>query len=212
MDTQLGKGNTMNLGIIKSYMQDSLYNRSVEILRSRGANIVLLEPEQMNFSGFLQLLNGDMKIDLKSYLNNYTSDSVQVKSVKDVVDFNLKDTLIRMPYKQARLDGVVAQAFTEAELDSVRQALTTAGKSFFQPLFEEHKLNAILSINNYNAGQAAVARYPALTINMGFTTEGEPKGLTLIGQPNQEAYLLKLAKFYEENSKFRKPPEKFSIQ
>jgi amidase len=211
-DLEFGKGNTMNLGVIKDYMEDSLYNRSVQLFRKRGANITFVEPEPMDFTGFLQLLNGDMKIDLKTYLDMYTSEAVQVESVKDVVAFNLKDTLIRIPYGQARLDGVVEENLTDVELDSIRQKLDKAGKSYFEPYFEEYSLDAILSINNYNAGQAAVAKFPALTINMGFTKKGEPKGLTFIGQPNQEALLLKLAKYYEGISQYRKPPEKFVIQ
>jgi len=211
-DLGVDNGQTLRLGVLQSYLSDSLYKRSVELLKSKGVDIITLEPEQMNFSGFLELLNGDMKIDLPAYLNTYASDSVKVKSVKAVVDFNLEDTLIRVPYAQARLDGVVEQNLSEVELDSIRQKLLAAGKSYFAPLFEAYDLDAVLSINNYNAGQAAVARYPALTINMGFTEQGEPKGLTFIGEPNQEALLLKLAKFYEDHSRFRTPPEGFEVE
>lgn len=203
---------SLRLGVLKNYMTDSLYQRSVDLLEAKDVEFITLEPKQMDFSGFLELLNGDMKVDLRYFLASYASDSVDVKSVKDVVEFNLKDTLVRIPYAQARLDGVVEQDFSEVQMDSIRQKLLTAGKTFFATLFKEHDLDAVLSINNYNAGQAAVARYPALTINMGFTDAGEPKGLTFIGEPDQEQSLLQLAKFYEDVSKFRKAPEKFEVK
>jgi len=203
---------TYTLGVLKNYLADSLYSRSVALLKSKGVKIDTLEPKQMDFSGFLELLNGDMKQDLRYFLASYASDSVQVKSVKEVVEFNLQDTLLRIPYAQARLDGVVEQDFSEVEMDSIRQKLLNAGKTYFADLFEANDLDAVLSINNYNAGQAAVARYPALTINMGFTEEGEPKGLTFIAEPDQEQKLLELAKFYEEVSSFRQPPAKFEVE
>mgnify|MGYP001953159742 CR=1 FL=1 len=43
---------------------------------------------------------------------------------------------------------------------------------------DTHNLDGFLSINNYHAAFAAVAEYPALTVPMGYTEEGEPKGLT----------------------------------
>jgi amidase len=56
----------------------------------------------------------------------------------------------------------------------------------------EHQLDIILSINNWNAGEAAAANYPCLTVPMGYTATGQPIGITFISRPFQEDMLLKI--------------------
>lgn len=202
----------LRLGALKNYMQDSLYKSSVELLQNSGVDVEIIEPPQMDFSGFLQLLNGDMKRDLKAYLNQYASDAVQVKSVGDVIAFNKTDSLQYMPYGQARLDGIVEQNLSDDELDSIRQTLITSGKAYFDEMLDTNNLNAVLSINNYNAGQAAVAKYPAITVPMGYTKAGEPIGITIIAKSDRERLLLNIANYYEEISKLRKSPEKYKVK
>ncbi|QSS96942.1 amidase family protein [Psychroflexus sp. ALD_RP9] len=197
----------LRLGAIKAYMKDSLYLQSIDIFKNNSLKIEVIEPKPMNFSGFLALLNGDMKRDLKAYLKQFASDSVKVKSVSDVVNFNTKDSTLHMPYGQARLNGIVRQDLNDIELDSIRKNLIQSGKTYFDRLFDNYQLDAILSINNYNAGQAAVAKYPAITIPMGYSKSGKPKGLTIIMKSGQEQKLLSLAKFYEQLTNYRKPPQ-----
>lgn len=194
------------LGVIKSYMQDTLYNKSIELLREKGVYIEIVEPTEMDFDGFLSLLNGDMKRDLKSYLNKYASDSVTVKSVTDVMEYNTKDSMVNIPYGQARLDGIKAQNLKDAELDSIRQKLINAGQAYFDNILKPSNLDAIVSINNYNAGQAALAKYPAITVPMGYKETREPMGITFIAKSEEENLLFKIANFYEQNSKLRTTP------
>jgi amidase len=40
----------------------------------------------------------------------------------------------------------------------------------------EHQLDVILSINNWNAGEAAAANHPCLTVPMGYAKTGAPIG------------------------------------
>lgn len=70
-------------------------------------------------------------------------------------------------------------------------------------------MDAILSINNYHAGYAAVAEYPALTIPMGYKPDGEPESLTFIGRPFSEAHLLRIGKAFEDLTQSRKMPESY---
>ncbi len=75
---------------------------------------------------------------------------------------------------------------------------------------KEHDLDAVLSINNYHAGYAAVAKYPAITVPMGYTSENKPMGLTIIGKPFTEEQLLQFAHVFEKNSKRRKTPVNYN--
>lgn len=51
---------------------------------------------------------------------------------------------------------------------------------------DAHNLDAILSINNYRAGYAAVAKYPTLAVLVGFKATGELIGLTFITKQFKE--------------------------
>lgn len=87
-----------------------------------------------------------------------------------------------------------------------KKDLKASGRAFFN-IMEEEQLDAVLSINNYHAGYAAVAEYPALTVPMGYKTDGEPESLTFIGKPFSEAHLLRIGKAFEALTKARKIPE-----
>ena len=76
---------------------------------------------------------------------------------------------------------------------------------------QANTLDAILSINNYHAGFAAVAEYPAITIPMGYSSDkNAPKGLTFIGKRLNEKFLLQWAYAYEQASKLRKIPKNYN--
>jgi hypothetical protein len=64
----------------------------------------------------------------------------------------------------------------------------------------EHQLDVILSINNWNAGEAAAANYPCLTVPMGYAKTGAPIGITFI-RPFEEDKLLKIGYAFEQGTK-----------
>jgi amidase len=200
----------LRFGVYTSYLEDSLYSRALEDLKSLGAEIIEINPKPMNFEGFTELLSGDMKIDLANYLKAYTSEDVIVKSAADVIKFNLEDTLVRIPYGQARFEGIEDLNLSEEELQDIRDNLYKAGLAYFETPMVDNRLDAMLSINNYNAGQAAAAKYPGLTVPMGYTSEGEPKGLTFIAKPYGESDLFSYAKLFEQNTNYRESPKKYS--
>ena len=196
-------------GAFKRLMKDTLYVNAIEVLKQQGAEIVEIDNEKVELKEFKRLLNLDMKKDLPAYLSSWANPSVSVKSVKDVVEFNKTDSLNRMPYGQKLFEGIVADSATAEEFDAIKANLKSIGKQFFDVPMEQFQLDAVLSINNYDAGHAAVAEYPALTISMGYTKAGVPEGLTFIAKPLQEKSLLQWAYAYEKASKMRKFPEKY---
>ncbi|PRX53194.1 amidase family protein [Flagellimonas meridianipacifica] len=196
-------------GVFKNLMgRDSIYKATIEKIKEAGATVVEFEPPQVEMDGFLSILNIDMKNDLPAYIQNHVKDvqAVAVKDVADVVNFNLQDTLIRIPYGQARLDGILADSTSAEGLAEIKKRLQANGRKYFNEAMEAHDLDAILSINNYHAGFAAVAKYPALTIPMGYKPSGEPISLTFIAKQFQEAKLYDLGMAYENAIKVRKIP------
>ena len=114
-----------------------------------------------------------------------------------------------MPYGQKLFEGIIADSATNKALETIKTKLKANGRQFFDIPFKTHKLDAILSINNYHAAFAAVAEYPAITIPMGYETNKSPKGLTIITKPLQEQNLLNWAYVYEQASKQRKSPKDY---
>nr|WP_299001015.1 amidase family protein [uncultured Allomuricauda sp.] len=196
-------------GAFKNLMgRDSIYKATIDKMKGAGATIVEFEPPQVEMDGFLSILNIDMKNDLPKYIQNHVRDAqlVSVKDVADVVAFNNLDSLVRVPYGQARLDWILADSTSTEGLAEIKKRLQANGRKYFNEAMEAHDLDAILSINNYHAGFAAVAKYPALTIPMGYKPSGEPISLTFIAKQFQEAKLYDLGMAYENAIKIRKTP------
>lgn len=194
---------------VKRLMEDSLYVEAIEKLKELGATIVEIDEVDVNLPNFLRLLNLDMKKDLPAYMSNHANPSVKVSNVQDVIDFNTQDSINFMPYGQALFRGVAADKGDNQYLRRIKDTLKTNGRKFFEQPFNADNLDGFLSINNYHAGYAAVAEYPAITVPMGYAENGAPKGLTFIARPNQEKNLLKWARSYEQASKKRIAPENY---
>lgn len=197
------------LGVFQHLLeQNAEYAAAVAQLRTAGLQLITLEAADVPLDGFLTLLNVDMQYDLKAYLQTAVKDktAVTVRTVADVVAFNRLDSLVRIPYGQARFEGILADSTSPAATNTIKRNLKASGRLFFQAL-ESERLDAILSINNYHAGYAAVAEYPALTVPMGYQPNGEPISLTFIGLPFSEASLLRIGKQFEKLTRARKMPE-----
>ncbi|TCP26801.1 amidase [Tenacibaculum skagerrakense] len=190
------------IGVLTPLLTDSIYKRTVDMLREIG-NIVEISPEQTSLQGFLTLLNIDMKHDLPKYLKGK---NLEVSSVRDIVNYNKKDSLLRAPYGQQLFEGIVKDTTTLAQLEVIKERLKKEGIEFFKA-FEEENLDVILSINNYHAAYSAVAEYPNLTVPMGYKESGEPISLTFIGKPKSEFDLLSLGLFFEKLTHVRKLPK-----
>ncbi len=198
------------LGMFKSLLEsDTLYRAMAEQLRGAGAVVIEFTPPEVELDGFLTLLNMDMKEDLPTYLSTQIQDTnaVRVRSVADVVAFNREDSLLRVPYGQAIFEGILSDETSEEAHGEIRNALKKAGREYFDQAWDAHQLDAILSVNNRHAGYAAVAKYPALTVPMGYRGSGEPAGLTFIVHPFQIPELLRLGRAFEALGPFRRPPE-----
>ena len=208
---QLGSGSLegLRLGVNKNFLADSIYKSTVEKIRSLGAETIEFEPGAMNFEGFRTVLSADMKRDLPTYLEEYTSENIPVTNVDDVIAHNLNDTLVRMPYGQALFEAVSNEAIDDEAFDALKKRFDEDAVKFFEDIIEPNNLDAILSVNNWNAGQAAMAKYPCLTVPMGYKETGEPMGMTFIARRFEEDKLLKIGYAFEQHTKARKNPTGF---
>ena len=196
-------------GAYRELMKDTLYFNALEVLKSKGATIVEIDEEEVELPGFIRLLNIDMKRDLPIYFSNFGNKDLSYTSVEEIMEFNQEDSMNVMPYGQKLFKGIVTDSATDEEYDSIKSTLKKNGKLFFDKPMEANNLDGILSINNYHAAEAAVAEYPALTVPMGYASNGAPKGLTFIAVRLKEKMLLQWAYIYEQSSKMRVTPKDY---
>ncbi|SEL82549.1 amidase [Aquimarina amphilecti] len=197
-------------GVIKTFLNDSLYLQAIDKIKIAGGEIIEVDPKQPPLPRFLSILNVDMKNDLTEYVDLYASNNINIKTIEDVMAFNLEDTLTRIPYGQGIFEGILKDTTSSKGVKKIKEDLKVAAREYFDSQIDTYNLDVILSINNYHAGYAAVAKYPALTVPMGYTNKGEPKGLTFIAKPMLEDNLLQLGYGYELISKERNIPEKYN--
>lgn len=200
----------MRFGVQTRFMEDSLYQIAVSRIKDAGADTVHIELDRVRFDGFGTFLNADMKVDLPKYLETHASDNITVQTVADIVAFNLQDTTNRIPYGQALFEGIVAENISEEDFANMKAEYRQLGSEALETPLKDYNLDAILSINNYNAGLAAMAQYPCLTVPMGYNEEGRPFGLTFIARPFEEDKLLKMGYGFEQAAKARKVPAAYS--
>lgn len=197
-------------GVIKRLLSDSIYSIAVNKIKEAGGEIIEFDPPQINLNGFRTLLSVDMKNDLPNYFENYADSTISITSVKDVIKLNLQDSLKRAPYGQQLFDGIVSDTTSVIAFQKIKQQLHENGVTYFKTPMDSLNLDAILSINNYHAGFAAVAKYPCLTVPMGYQNSGEPISLTFITSSFQEQKLLQLGYAFEQLTKVRKLPEGYN--
>ncbi|MGJ8592347.1 MAG: amidase family protein [Aquaticitalea sp.] len=200
----------IRFGTFKRLMQDSLYVAAIEVLRNQGATIIEIEEEKVDLPDFIRLLNLDMKKDLPAYFTNFGNKDLGLNSIDDVIAYNLKDSLMTMPYGQSLFEGISADISTDKEFEDIKNTLKSNGQAFFDVPMKAHNLDGILSINNNHAAQAAVAEYPAITVPMGYTAKGVPEGLTFIGERLKEKMMLQWAHLYEQASSKRIAPNNYN--
>ena len=196
----------IRLGIVEALADNSHYMAAVHLLADSGATTIELEFSPDRDDRFSQLLGGEMVRDLALYLDRFASSAVEITSISELRAFNEGNTDLRAPYGQGLVDMMAELDLSAAELELIRQELQSAARAQLDQLFDESKLDVLLSVNNRHAGIAALANYPALTIPMGYAEDGRPIGLTLFAPPFREQDLIDIGAMYEQLSKARKPP------
>ena len=95
-------------------------------------------------------------------------------------------------------------------IERIQDTIKRNGRAYFDQPMQANQLDGVLSINNFHAGFAAAAEYPALTVPMGYNSEGRPRGLTFISSRLREKQLLEWAYVYEQASKMRVAPKNYN--
>ena len=200
----------VRIGYINSYLSDTLYTKTIDKLKQTKAKLIEVDMKSVPMPGFLSILNKDMELDLVNYYKDYVVDTIPNRSIKELVAFNESDSTKYVPYGQQLFKGILKDTTSATSLIKIKNDLMEVSRGYFDAAFQtnskNNQLDVLLSINNYDAGYAAVAHYPALTIPMGLSTEGEPKNITLITLSKKEEVLYKIGGSIEDKLQARKLP------
>ena len=202
------KPSKIKLGYYSSfYKNDDAYKNAIDFLRQKQIELIEIDAPKVNMTGFAKILDEDMRNDLKDYFLKYGNDDLSVSDIKSIIDYNNLDSIERSPYGQSIFKKIIRDTMPKDDFLKLKLRLMAEGNKFYDIPIDKHKLDAVLSINNYHAGYAAAAHNPALTVPMGLRENNEPAGLTFISKSNSEQTLYELGHYFESNFSGRVPPE-----
>ena len=196
------------IGYYKSfYERDSLYKNAIDFLIESGVELQVIDAPQIRLEGFAKILDEDMRYDLRSYLFFYGSKNLKVEDISSIIKHNEMDSTERAPYGQGIFKKIIQDTMSINDFEDLKFELMNKGNEFFDIPMDKHNLDAVLSINNYHAGYAAMAHNPCLTVPMKLRKNNEPGGLTIISKSFQEQKLYEIGYFFEKNYIGRIPPK-----
>jgi amidase len=202
-----------------------LLENAIEVLKQNGATIIEIDYiDKINALGEAEF--EVLQYEFKDGLNHYLSTAnAKVKSLKDVIDFNVANEDKSMPYfKQETLESSNLKLGLEDKKykDALNKSFN-GSKKILESLFYDNKLDAICGITmgpscsidviygdrwgGYSLTMpAAVSGYPHITVPAGKAYD-LPVGLSFFGTTYSEPKLIGIAFAYEQASKHRTKPE-----
>lgn len=154
----------------------------------------------------LDVLIYEFKPALNAYLQN-VEPHLPVHSLQELVAFNGGHAERALKYGQAlfeeaeRTKGTLAEAtYLNSRLEDLDYA------SGIDQVMAEHQLDAIVFPSSWGSGIAAKAGYPSVCVPIGFTSEGEPVGLSFTARAFEEPNLISMTYAFEQAHPHRQAP------
>ncbi len=204
---------------------NALLENTITILKQKGATIIEIDYiDKINSLGEAEF--EVLQYEFKEGLNHYLSSAnAKVKSLKDVIDFNLANEDKSMPYfRQETLESSnLKLGLQDKKYKDALNKSFNGSKMILDSLFFENKLDAVCGITmgpscsidviygdrwgGYSLTMpAAVSGYPHITVPGGKVYD-LPVGLSFFGTSYSEPKLIGIAFAYEQASKHRVKPE-----
>ena len=222
----------MRLGIARKHFGfnervDKLMNDLLAEMKKLGA--VLVDPSDIPTTGKFddsefEVLLYEFKADLNTYLAGL-GPTAPVRSLKDVIAFNEKNSAREMPYfgqdimTKAEAKGPLT---SKPYLAALRKNHLLTRAQGIDAVMKKNRLDALVAptggpswptdwINgdHFTGGYSsasAVAGYPHITVPAGYVF-GLPVGISFFGGAYSEPNLIKIAYAFEQATKVRRPPQ-----
>lgn len=186
---------------------------AIEKMKARGAEVVdVTIPGLDSVINSAGVIDYELKPDLMDYLAKIPN--APVKSLAEILDRELVHTSLDEPLRRREARGT-------RDGDAYRTALQqrTAARDLVVGFLDANKLDAIVyptvrrkaafigePQRGANCQLSAVTGLPALSAPAGFTPDGMPIGVELLGRPFDDARLVAMAYDYEQATHPRRAP------
>ena len=195
-----------------------VFDAAMERVVALGAEVVtvslpILETEIFERMGGYYLLMHDFGRDLDDYLSS-RPEAPPVRSLTEVLETQQviaqvqerlqtsldlqsepKEVYLEEFHKRSRLKTAIFDVMAKNSLHALAY-----------PTMRRVAVNVTEEQSGENCHLASNSGFPAITVPAGFTSEGLPVGLELLGRPWDDARLLGLAFAFEQATRYRRPP------
>lgn len=179
------------------------------VMKSLGAEIVdPVEIPESDAEESLNVLIYEFKSDLNAYLGNLAP-HVPVHTLQELVAFNGLHAEKALRYGQSLFEASEKTSGTLADMEYLQARLKDleySQKEGIDRVMKDHGLDALVFHSSWGAGIAAKAGYPSICVPAGFTSEGEPVGLTLTARAFEEGKLIEMGYCFEQATHHRTAP------
>jgi amidase len=211
----------------RNYKVDSLMMRTVELIKSQGAEIIEIEkilPDETGYYSFQIML-----YEYKDGLNNYfmsLGENAPVKNLEELIEFNKRDSLELSFFNQQYLEMANEKEGLDSKdyLEALEVMLKGSREDGMDRVMNHYDLDAFIaptggpawktdhingdSFHLGSSSPAAQAGYPNITVAMG-NIDGLPVGISFFGRAWSEPVLIEIAFAFEQVSKCREVPTFF---
>jgi Asp-tRNA(Asn)/Glu-tRNA(Gln) amidotransferase A subunit family amidase len=186
---------------------------ALDKIKARGVEVVDISiPALDTLIARAGVIDFELKPDLLDYLA--TIPVAPVNSLKEILDSGLYLTALDVQLRRREANG-------SRDSEAYRAAIARRGvaRDLVVAFLDSAKLNAIVyptlrrkaaiigePQRGANCQLSAVTGLPAMTMPAGFTPDGLPIGMELIGRPLADAHLVAMAYDYELSTRPRVPP------
>jgi len=199
-----------------------IFEKAIDDMGSCGAEIV----DPFIIPDFEKLTKGIWCDMFRHDLNHYLA------SLGGYAPYKNLSEIVNTGHYSAYIEGRLKRALKTPEqseslcLDVYSEPKNIEFRGCILKAMEEHQLDAIvyptwsnpprkIDDNKSPAGDNSQlipphTGFPAITIPMGFTSEGLPAGLQIVGKLFEEPVIIQIAYAYEQATHHRKPPTRFS--
>ncbi|MFS0637982.1 amidase family protein [Mesobacillus foraminis] len=188
--------------------KQELFEQCLNQLKELGAQLKDVGIPSAEAEWGYDVLTYEFKSGVNAYLSQLPS-TVKVRSLTNVIAFNKHHMERTLKYGQEVLleseetSGSLKEKEYISALEHDQYMSTEKGIDF---ALKVHGVEALVFPHDHGSDLAARAGYPSITVPAGYTSDGEPFGLTFTGTVYSEPILVRLAYAFEQATKVRKPP------
>ncbi|KAK7264166.1 hypothetical protein RJT34_31771 [Clitoria ternatea] len=196
----------------------SNFEHHLNVLRQRGATVldnleienlsIILNPMQ---SGEIKTMLAEFKLSINDYLQELVYSPV--RSLAEIIEFNINHPDLEKTREYGQ-DYLIVSEMTNGigkeEIEAVKM-MKQLSQNGFEKVMKENELDALVTLGVDASRVLAIGGYPAITVPAGYDSHGMPFGIFFGGLKGTEPVLIQIAYDFEQATKSRKPPPRFSF-